>query len=325
MRYDEERDIISNNNNNEDNKNRTDLVNKEKILSEVNRTDNANNASSNNKEMKNFEVGHRKADRTDEKNLENSGVGNKENEEEQEIPWFKECFNIIPSKENPPNQALTLSSDELDSKPYVEFSSEIMQIKGHLIKTKKKLSKKQRKKGKKKLDKENFELMDFLSSSSTPKLYKSQTKLCHNFIKYNMNKYKNKELNQLDFEPIANKGNNYDHLMNEDKNDKLNELDLVAIVNICTNHDHLINENFGGMGNIFNNNDYSMNENEEENELDFESVAGVCTNHDNLYNNLRNRGFRMINETTILHYSFRVLYNTLTDSTNDKTIKNVYN
>ena len=109
MRYDEERDIISNNNNNEDNKNRTDLVNKEKILSEVNRTDNANNASSNNKEMKNFEVGHENVDRTDEKNLENSGVGNKENEEEQEIPWFKECFNIIPSKENPPNQALTLS------------------------------------------------------------------------------------------------------------------------------------------------------------------------------------------------------------------------
>ena len=292
MRYDEERDIISNNNNNEDNKSPTDLVNKEKILSEVNRTDNANNASSNNKEMKNFEVGHQ-VDRTDEKNLKNSGDGNKENEEEQEIPWFKECN-----------------------------KSEIIQIIGHLIKTKKKLSKKQRKKGKKKLDKENFELMDFLSSSSTPKLYKSQTKLCHNFIKYNMNKYKNKELNQLDFEPIANKGNNYDHLMNEDKNDKLNELDLVAIVNICTNHDHLINENFGGMGNIFNNNDYSMNENEEENELDFESVAGVCTNHDNLYNNLRNRGFRMINETTNL---FRVLYNTLTDSTNDKTIKNVYN
>lgn len=343
MRYDEERDIISNNNNNEDNKSPTDLVNKEKILSEVNRTDNANNVSSNNKEMKNFEVGHQEADRTDEKNLKNSGDGNKENEEEQEIPWFKECNNIIQeSKENPQNQVFTSSSDDLDSKPYAEFSSEIIQIIGHLIKTKKKLSKKQRKKGKKKLDKENFELMDFLSSS-TPKLILSQTKPHHNFIKYNMNKYKNKELNQLDFESIANIGNNYDHLMNEDKNDQLNELDLGAIVNICTNHDHLMNKNFGGMGNIFNNHghlmnedfggianiftnhDNFMNENEEENELDFEPIANICTNHDNLYNNLRNRGFRMINETTILHYSFRVLYNTLTDSTNDKTIKNVYN
>ena len=166
--------------------------------------------------------------------------------------------------------------------------------------------------------------MDFLSSS-TPKLYISQIKLYHTFIKYNMNKYKNKELNQLDIDSITNICNNYDLLMNEDKIAELNELDFGAIANICTNHDHLMNEDFGEIANIATNHDYLMNENEEKNEFDFESIANICTNHDHLYNNLRNRGFWMINETTILPYLFHAHYNTLTDSTNDTTIKNVYN
>lgn len=323
MSIHQERDSQSNNH--EDNKSRKDPVNKEEILSEVNKTDNANNVGSNNKEMENFEVGHQKDSPRDEKNLENSGDGNKKNEDEQEIPWFKECINKISEpKENVQNQALTSSSDELNNKPITQDPSKIEQLEGHIIKTTKKLNEKQTKKGKKKIDKENFELMDFLSSST--KMYISRTKLYYIFKKYNMNKYKNKELNQLNFESIANICNNYDHLMNEDKNDELNESDFGAIANICTNHDHHMNEDFGGIT-IFTNHCHLMNENEneEENKFDFESMSNICTNHDHLYNNLRNRGFWMTNETTILPHLFHVHYNALTDSTNYTTIKNVYN
>lgn len=237
-------------NNNEDNKCITGSVNKEENQNQTCKQEKADNDGSNKKENENVENGHQKVNGREENNSENLETLN-EKIQELEIGWFSELINKE-FEENLNNSHIpTSSSDDLDKKPKEEYySSKPKQIKAHSPKNK--FVKNLKEKGKKKIDLENLDLINLLSTT------------------------------------------NPNHYMRN-----------IMLYNIFTFIDN-------------------MNQNEE---FNLESIANVCSNHDHYNNNLRYKDiyYESTNEITFYPNIFSLNDSISTSSTNDTTIKYVYN